>query len=138
MGKSLSLPNVETHICREAEALRYTLDNLEHLVVKPVGEAGGYGITIGPLASRQELETCRTKLLADPGNYISQPCVQLSVAPTLVDGGVEPRHVDLRPFAINGSEDMGSSRRVDARGAPPGKPDRQFLAGRRIQGYLGR
>ncbi len=104
LGQEPILPNVETHICREAEALRYTLDNLEHLVVKPVGEAGGYGITIGPLASRQELETCRAKLLADPGNYISQPCVQLSVAPTLVDGGVAPRHVDLRPFAITGAK----------------------------------
>ena len=97
------LPNVETHICREPEALRYTLDNLERLVVKPVGEAGGYGITIGPRASRQEIEECRAKLVADPANYISQSCINLSVAPTLVDSAVEPRHVDLRPFAITGS-----------------------------------
>jgi uncharacterized circularly permuted ATP-grasp superfamily protein len=97
------LQNVETHICREPEALRYTLDHLAELVVKPVGEAGGYGITVGPKATRQELDECRTKLLADPSNYISQPCVKLSVAPTLVDGHVEPRHVDLRPFAVTGS-----------------------------------
>jgi uncharacterized circularly permuted ATP-grasp superfamily protein len=97
------LDNVETHICREPEALRYTLDNLAELVVKPVGEAGGYGITVGPKASRQELDECRAKLLADPANYISQPCIKLSVAPTLVDGHVEPRHVDLRPFAVTGS-----------------------------------
>jgi uncharacterized circularly permuted ATP-grasp superfamily protein len=97
------LPNVETHICRETEALRYTLDRLAELVVKPVGEAGGYGITVGPKASRAELEECRRKLAADPANYISQPCVQLSVAPTLVDGRVEPRHVDLRPFAVTGA-----------------------------------
>jgi uncharacterized circularly permuted ATP-grasp superfamily protein len=97
------LPNVETHICREPDALRYTLDHLAELVVKPVGEAGGYGITIGPKASRQELEACRAKLLADPANFISQPCVNLSVAPTLVDEGIEPRHVDLRPFAITGA-----------------------------------
>jgi len=97
------LPNVETHICREPESLRYTLDYLDRLVVKPVGEAGGYGITIGPTASRAELEECRAKLLADPANYVSQPCIDLSVAPTLVDGGVKPRHVDLRPFAITGA-----------------------------------
>ena len=98
------LSNVETHICREEEGLRYTLDHLSELVVKPVGEAGGYGITIGPRASAMELEQCRAKLLADPSNYISQPCINLSVAPTLVDGGVEPRHVDLRPFAITGAK----------------------------------
>jgi uncharacterized circularly permuted ATP-grasp superfamily protein len=97
------LRNVETHICREPEALRYTLDHLAEVVVKPVGEAGGYGITVGPKASRRELDECRVKLLADPANYISQPCIQLSVAPTLVDAHVEPRHVDLRPFAVTGS-----------------------------------
>jgi uncharacterized circularly permuted ATP-grasp superfamily protein len=93
------LENVETNICREGDALRYTLD---HLVVKPVGEAGGYGITIGPRATRAELDDCRAKLLDDPANYISQPCISLSVSPTLIDGEVEPRHVDLRPFAITG------------------------------------
>ena len=98
------LPNVETHICREPEALRYTLDHLAELVVKPVGESGGYGITIGPQASQAELEECRARLLADPANYISQPCIDLSVCPTLVDGGVEPRHVDLRPFAVTGAK----------------------------------
>jgi uncharacterized circularly permuted ATP-grasp superfamily protein len=96
------LANVETHICREADALKYTLANLDKLVVKPVGEAGGYGITVGPRASKAELETCREELLADPDNYVSQPMVKLSVCPTLVDGGVGPRHVDLRPFAVTG------------------------------------
>jgi uncharacterized circularly permuted ATP-grasp superfamily protein len=97
------LANVETHICREPESLNYTLAHLEELVVKPVGEAGGYGITIGPRASRAEIDECREKLLADPANYISQPCISLSVAPTLIDGAVRPRHVDLRPFAITGA-----------------------------------
>ncbi|NIA67009.1 circularly permuted type 2 ATP-grasp protein [Pelagibius litoralis] len=96
------LSNVETHICREAEGLAYTLDNLASLVVKPVGEAGGYGITIGPRASREELEKCRAEILADPGNYIAQPMVNLSVCPTLTDDGVGARHVDLRPFAVTG------------------------------------
>jgi uncharacterized circularly permuted ATP-grasp superfamily protein len=103
LGEDPILPNVETHICREGEALQYTLDHLDELVVKPVGEAGGYGITIGPQASRQELDECRAKLLANPANFISQPCINLSVAPTLVGNRVEPRHVDLRPFAITGS-----------------------------------
>jgi uncharacterized circularly permuted ATP-grasp superfamily protein len=103
LGEEPILPNVETNICREPQALRYTLDHLEQLVVKPVGEAGGYGITVGPKASRDELADCRAKLIADPANYISQRCLNLSVAPTLVDGRIEPRHVDLRPFAVTGS-----------------------------------
>ena len=98
------LPNVETSLCREPAGLRYTLDNLARLVVKPVGEAGGYGITIGPKASRHQLEECRERLIADPANYISQPCVSLSVSPTLVEDGVAPRHVDLRPFAVTGKQ----------------------------------
>jgi uncharacterized circularly permuted ATP-grasp superfamily protein len=102
LGEDALIENVETNICREPAALQYTLDNLERLVVKPVGEAGGYGITIGPRASRAELDDCRAKLLDDAANYISQPCIALSVSPTLIDGAVEPRHVDLRPFAITG------------------------------------
>jgi uncharacterized circularly permuted ATP-grasp superfamily protein len=77
---------------------------MAELVVKPVGEAGGYGITIGPRASEAELEEARAKLIADPANYISQPVISLSVSPTLVEDGVEPRHVDLRPFAITGEK----------------------------------
>jgi uncharacterized circularly permuted ATP-grasp superfamily protein len=103
LGEEPILHNVETHICREPAALRYTLDHLPELVVKPVGEAGGYGITVGPKASRSELDDCRAKLVADPANYISQPCINLSVAPTLVDGRIEARHVDLRPFAVTGA-----------------------------------
>jgi uncharacterized circularly permuted ATP-grasp superfamily protein len=97
------IDNVETRICREPDALAYTLDHLAELVVKPVGESGGYGITIGPRATRGELALARERLLADPANYISQPVIDLSVSPTLVDGAaVEPRHVDLRPFAVTG------------------------------------
>ncbi len=104
LGQDPILPNVETHLCREPDGLQHTLDHLDQLVVKPVGEAGGYGITVGPQASRQELEACRAQLLAEPDNYISQPCISLSVSPTLIDGKVEPRHVDLRPFAVTGSK----------------------------------
>ena len=96
------IDNVETRICREPDALAYTLDHLAELVVKPVGESGGYGITIGPRATKGEIALARERLLADPANYISQPVIDLSVAPTLIDGAVEPRHVDLRPFAVTG------------------------------------
>lgn len=104
LGEEAILPNVETFICREAEGLRYTLDNLETLVVKPVGESGGYGMILGPKASLTELEEFRAKLKADPANYISQPMIGLSVCPTLTDKGVQPRHVDLRPFAVTGAK----------------------------------
>lgn len=98
------LPNVETHICREKEGLDYTLAHLDKLVVKPVGESGGYGITIGPRATAAQLDAARAALLDDPANWISQPVIGLSVGPTLTDNGIRPRHLDLRPFAITGRE----------------------------------
>jgi len=94
------LENVETQICREREGLARTLANLDRLVVKPVGESGGYGITIGPRATRAELEAARAKLVADPANWISQKVVGLSVGPTLTPDGLRPRHLDLRPYAV--------------------------------------
>jgi uncharacterized circularly permuted ATP-grasp superfamily protein len=104
LGEDAILPNVETNICGESEGLRYTLDNLDQLVIKPVGESGGYGITIGPRASAAELDAARAGLLADPANWISQPLIDLSVAPTLTAAGLRPRHLDLRPFAITGRD----------------------------------
>jgi len=98
------LQNVQTNICREKEGLDYTLANLDKLVTKPVGESGGYGITIGPRASKAELEASRALILKDPANWISQPMISLSVAPTLTDQGIRPRHLDLRPFAVTGKE----------------------------------
>jgi uncharacterized circularly permuted ATP-grasp superfamily protein len=96
------LQNVQTNICAEAEGLAYTLAHLEELVVKPVGESGGYGLIIGPRASKAEIAEFREKLIADPSNYISQPMVKLSVSPTLMGDRLAPRHVDLRPFAVTG------------------------------------
>ncbi len=104
LDEDAALPNVETHICREAHALGYTLDNLDKLVVKPVGESGGYGICVGPKATKAEIDACRDALKANPSNYISQPMIDLSVCPTLTGEGVEPRHVDLRPYAVTGKE----------------------------------
>ncbi len=104
LGEDAILPNVETHICRETEGLAYTLAHLADLVVKPVGESGGYGITIGPRASAGELAKARAALLANPANWISQPVVSLSVGPTLTEEGLRPRHLDLRPFTVTGRE----------------------------------
>ncbi len=104
LNEDAILPNVETHICREPAGLTYTLENLEKLVVKPVGESGGYGITIGPRASRAQIDKARAALIADPFNWISQPVVSLSVGPTLTEQGIRPRHLDLRPFAVTGRE----------------------------------
>ena len=98
------LANVDTHICGEEEGLAYTLANLEKLVVKPVGESGGYGLIIGPHATKQEIADFRVQLREDPANYISQPMIHLSVSPTLAGDRLLPRHVDLRPFAITGRE----------------------------------
>jgi uncharacterized circularly permuted ATP-grasp superfamily protein len=94
------LDNVETFLCREPKSLSHVLANLDSLVVKAVGESGGYGMLVGPHASKAEREVFAEKLKADPENYIAQPTIQLSTAPTFVEGGVEARHVDLRPFAL--------------------------------------
>ena len=104
LGEDAILSNVETHACREPDALAFTLERLDRLVVKPVGESGGYGITIGPRATRAQLDTARAALVADPANWISQPVISLSVAPTLTEDGIRPRHLDLRPFAVTGRD----------------------------------
>ena len=98
------LANVETHLCRWPEGLEYTLDNLENLVVKRVGESGGYGMLVGPHATPQEREEYVKQLRADPAGFISQPVLALSRAPCLIEGRFEPRHVDLRPFVLRGRE----------------------------------
>ena len=98
------LKNVDTHLCRTKEGLKYTLAHLDELVTKPVGESGGYGVVIGPRATKAELRDVRRTIKAKPENYISQPMVELSVCPTLTENGIEPRHVDLRPFVITGKE----------------------------------
>ena len=104
LGEEAILPNVQTYICAEPEGLEYTLEHLADLVVKPVGESGGYGMLIGNAATLEELAEFRAKLLENPGNYISQPIMKLSVCPTLVDNAIESRHIDLRPFVVTGRE----------------------------------
>lgn len=99
-GEKAILRNVETYRCSEPEGLKYVLDNLKDLVVKEVHGSGGYGMLVGPAASKKELEAFRAKLEANPGNYIAQPTLSLSTVPIFVDHGLAPRHVDLRPFVL--------------------------------------
>ena len=98
------LPNIETYLCREPAQLSHTLANLDKLVVKAVGASGGYGMLVGPHATQKERDEFAVALKADPANYIAQPTIQLSTAPCLVDGQIEPRHVDLRPFILCGEK----------------------------------
>ena len=100
------LRNVETHLCREPEGLAYTLDHIEDLVVKEVGGSGGYGMLIGPHASSAECAAYAERIRANPENYISQPTLDLSRAPCFVDGRIEPRHVDIRPFVLQGRDGL--------------------------------
>ncbi len=96
------LQNVETYLCRRPEQLEYTLDNLDKLVVKRVGESGGYGMLVGPHATPAEREEYAKAVRADPKDFIAQPTLALSRSPCLIDGKFEPRHVDLRPFVLHG------------------------------------
>ncbi|WP_156681415.1 circularly permuted type 2 ATP-grasp protein [Sphingomonas profundi] len=102
-GSEARLPNVETYRCREPQALQYTLDNLEKLVVKLVDGSGGYGMLVGPTASKAEVERFRAALVTEPHRYIAQPTLALSTVPTLTEQGVAPRHVDFRPFILSGA-----------------------------------
>ena len=104
LGEEPILNNVPTWQCREPDALAYVLAHLEELVVKEVHGAGGYGMLIGPCASREELARFRELLKARPDNYIAQPTLSLSTCPTFVDAGIAPRHIDLRPFVLTGQE----------------------------------
>jgi len=104
MGEEALLPNVETFRCREPDGLAYTLDNLEKLVVKLVDGSGGYGMLVGPTASKKEISEFRAALIAEPQRYIAQPTLALSTVPTLIDAGIAPRHVDFRPFVLSGAD----------------------------------
>ena len=102
LGEKPILANVETYLCRRSRDLEYTLDNLENLVVKRVGESGGYGMLVGPHSTPEERDAYAGELRADPAGFISQPVLPLSRAPCFIEGRPEPRHVDLRPFVLHG------------------------------------
>jgi len=106
LGEEPLLPNVPTRLCHNPQDLEYTLDNLEKLVVKPANESGGYGMIVGPKATPEQRESFKKKLIANPRNYISQPTLSLSRVPTLVNGRLEGRHVDLRPFILQGRDSI--------------------------------
>ncbi|PMS35388.1 putative circularly permuted ATP-grasp superfamily protein [Trinickia symbiotica] len=104
LGEEPILNNVPTWMCRKPQDLSYVLDHLSELVVKETHGAGGYGMLIGPASTRAEIEAFRSVLIAHPDKYIAQPTLALSTCPTYVEAGIAPRHIDLRPFVLSGSE----------------------------------
>jgi uncharacterized circularly permuted ATP-grasp superfamily protein len=98
------LPNVDTYLLSDEGSRKYVLEHLDELVVKAVGESGGYGMLIGPHSSAAEREEFRRRIQEDPRNYIAQPTLRLSRAPCFIDGQVEPRCVDLRPYILYGEK----------------------------------
>lgn len=95
--------NVPTYLCSREDQRAYVLENIEKLVVKPANESGGYGMLVGPHASEPEHQTFRELIAENPRNYIAQPTLSLSTVPTLCADAIEPRHVDLRPFILQGA-----------------------------------
>jgi len=103
-GADPILENVATWRCREPDSLAYVLEHLAELVVKEVNGSGGYGMLVGPTASKAEIESFRRKLKRCPEGFIAQPTLALSTCPTFADSGLAPRHVDLRPFVLTGAD----------------------------------
>ena len=103
LGEEPILKTVETHRCREPDALKYVLDHLGDLVVKEVNGSGGYGMLVGPHATRDQIAAFAARLKQDPANFIAQPTLALSTCPTATTDGIGPRHVDLRPFVLSGA-----------------------------------
>jgi uncharacterized circularly permuted ATP-grasp superfamily protein len=106
LGEDPILSNVETYLCDDPLERAYVLEHLDELVVKAVGESGGYGMLIGPHSTAEERERFRRLIEAHPRNYIAQPTLQFSRAPCFVDGRVEPRHIDLRPYILNSGDQI--------------------------------
>ena len=103
-GEEAILPNVPTYICSDPKERTYVLDNLDKLVVKAANESGGYGMLVGPHASKEERGKFAALIRENPRNYMAQPTIALSRAPTIVDGAIAGRHVDLRPYILYGKE----------------------------------
>jgi uncharacterized circularly permuted ATP-grasp superfamily protein len=98
------LNNVPTYICDEKKELDYVIKNINQLVVKETNSAGGYGMLIGPKSTREEIEDFKLRIKNNPRNYIAQPTLSLSTVPSIVEEGIEPRHVDLRPYVLYGEK----------------------------------
>jgi len=104
LDEEMILPNVHTYICSEEKDLKYVLENMKDLVVKQTDASGGYGMLIGPKSTKAEIEEFKKKIQNNPRNYIAQPVINLSRVPTLIEGAIEGRHVDLRPYILFGKE----------------------------------
>jgi uncharacterized circularly permuted ATP-grasp superfamily protein len=104
LGEEPLLANVPTWRCREPEHLKEVLSRLPELVVKEVHGSGGYGMMVGPAATKETIELFRNKLMREPEGFIAQPTLALSTCPTFVESGIAPRHVDLRPYVLNGRD----------------------------------
>jgi uncharacterized circularly permuted ATP-grasp superfamily protein len=104
LGETAILPNVPSYLCMHKADRDYVLANLDKLVVKPANESGGYGMLIGPKSTQEEQATFAELITANPRNYMAQPTLSLSTVPTLCDGAIEPRHVDLRPFILQSKD----------------------------------
>ena len=104
LGEKPILKNVPTYMCRNKDELGYVIANMKDLVVKEVHGAGGYGMLVGPAATKAEIEDFRKAVEANPSGYIAQPTLSLSSCPTFVESGIAPRHIDLRPFVLSGKD----------------------------------
>ncbi len=104
LGEEPILNNVPTYALRKPDDLKYVLEHLSELVVKEVHGSGGYGMLVGPRASAAEIETYKARIVAEPSGFIAQPTLALSTCPTFVEDGIAPRHVDLRPFVLSGTD----------------------------------
>jgi len=104
LGEDILLPNVQTYICAETDDLKYVVENIDKLVVKQTDASGGYGMLIGPKSTKKEHNEFIEKIISNPRNYIAQPTINLSRVPTLTEGAIEGRHVDLRPYILYGKE----------------------------------
>lgn len=104
LNEEMILPNVPTYLCANDEQRNYVLDHLPELVIKPANESGGYGILVGPRATREQLDKYRELITTNPRNYVAQPTLSLSRVPTIVGDRLEGRHVDLRPYILYGED----------------------------------
>ena len=106
LGEEPVLANVDTWRLEDPDARELVLDRLDELVIKPVDGSGGKGIVIGPAATKSQLAKLRKRLIADPRGWIAQPVISLSTVPTVIGDQLAPRHVDLRPFAVNNGDEV--------------------------------
>jgi uncharacterized circularly permuted ATP-grasp superfamily protein len=104
LNEDMILPNVPTFMCADESERKYVLENIHKLVIKPANESGGYGILLGPKATKEQLATYKELILSNPRNYVAQPMLDLSTVPTLCGDSLEGRHVDLRPYILFGED----------------------------------